>query len=64
MDFETKEKEWKQYYKDIGSQKWEFSQMFGEDDSDSELSDSESEEGKYLFKTPLSPQQYYIYIYK
>lgn len=57
MDFDKKEKEWEKYYKDIGSKKWEFSQMFGEDDSDSELSDSESEEGK------INLNIYNIYLY-
>jgi hypothetical protein len=33
------------WYEEAGKHNWEFSQMFGEEDSDSELSGSDSEDG-------------------
>lgn len=44
MDFDTLESKWKPKYDECNLHRWEFSQMFGEDDSDGEHSDSESEE--------------------
>lgn len=41
-DLELKYKGW---YEEAGKSNWEFSQMFGEEDSDSELSGSDSEDG-------------------
>lgn len=49
MDLEKLEEEYRPYYDEGLKSHWEFSQMFGEEDSDSEFSGSESEEGKLLF---------------
>lgn len=46
MELENLEAEYRPYYEEGLKSHWEFSQMFGEEDSDSEFSGSESEEGE------------------
>ena len=45
---EELEAKYKPWYEEAGKSNWEFSQMFGEEDSDSELSGSDSEDGAWL----------------
>jgi hypothetical protein len=44
---EQLEAKYRGWYEEAGKSNWEFSQMFGEEDSDSELSGSDSEDGAF-----------------